>query len=275
MKKQSEITKILTKALSDAGAKLLLGTDTPNPFLVPGYSIYEEIKALGDAGLSPYQALRMGTWNAAKFVDALDEFGTVSEGKRADLILLESNPLEEINNIADQAGVMVRGLWFPKVEINEMLEKLVKSYEPPEDFFKDQGSLPTEGDREFASQYRITYNDIVGGEERFAIDKIADRTRMIISQRVFLIDKSTWTSKIIIDNDSKILSLKVEVKQKEELIATLNAEPDETGLQITRSTSSEGWIETKQVVPTDTVFLSSLLATDVILVERLKVLKEG
>lgn len=117
-----EIRRKLIKALHDAGAGLLLGSDAPQVFQVPGFSMRAELASLVAAGLTPYEALSTGTRNVAIYFDTLDESGTVDVGKRADLILLEANPLEDVGNTALLDGVMVGGRWVPKVEIDEILE---------------------------------------------------------------------------------------------------------------------------------------------------------
>jgi imidazolonepropionase-like amidohydrolase/D-arabinose 5-phosphate isomerase GutQ len=116
--------KKMVKALHDAGANILLGTDTPNPYVVPGFSLHEELRHLVDAGLTPYEAIRAGTSSAAECLGALDEFGTISAGLRADLILVEDNPLEDVGNVDRRVGVMLCGRWFPQSELQAMLDKL-------------------------------------------------------------------------------------------------------------------------------------------------------
>lgn len=118
----------LTKALHDGGVGMLLGTDCMNPLNVPGFSIHEELAYFVKAGLTPYQALRAGTSGAAEFLKQQDEFGTVAVGQRADLLLLEANPLEDVRNAAKRVGVMVRGQWFTEAELQERLEKQAASY---------------------------------------------------------------------------------------------------------------------------------------------------
>jgi imidazolonepropionase-like amidohydrolase len=118
----------LVKALHDAGARLLLGTDFPPAFTVPGFSLHEELQNFVAAGLTPYQALRAGSSDAAEFLKKQDEFGTVTVGKRADLILLEANPLVDVRNAARRVGVMVHGRWLTEAELVERLEKLALSY---------------------------------------------------------------------------------------------------------------------------------------------------
>ena len=81
-----------------------------------------------DAGLTPYQAILAGTRNAAEALNAGNEFGTVSVGKRADLILIEGNPLEVINQVSKQSGVMVRGLWLRSAEVRKKLDDIAASF---------------------------------------------------------------------------------------------------------------------------------------------------
>jgi len=117
--------KQMTKALHDAGARILLGSDTPNAYVVPGFSLHQELRILVDAGLTPYEAIKAGTRDAAECLGELDEFGTISAGLRADLILIEDNPLEDVSDAARRIGVMVRGRWFPQSDLQAMLEALV------------------------------------------------------------------------------------------------------------------------------------------------------
>jgi len=111
-------------ALYDAGAKLVLGSDSPQIFSVPGFSLTHELPAMIEAGLSEYAALEAATRNSAEYFDDLDEYGTVTVGKRADLILAHGNPLDDIRNVHRQAGVMVRGRWLPEEEIQERLARI-------------------------------------------------------------------------------------------------------------------------------------------------------
>jgi imidazolonepropionase-like amidohydrolase len=122
--------KKLVRALHDAGARLLLGTDCGNPFVVPGFSAHLELRNFVDAGLSPFEAIRAGTSGAAEFMNAAAEFGTVAAGSRADLILVEGNPLEDVSNVDKRAGVMVRGEWYSHTDLQSELEKLAKQFRP-------------------------------------------------------------------------------------------------------------------------------------------------
>lgn len=130
LEKTMAFLRTLAKDLHDSGVKTLLGTDTSEdqPFVLPGFSIHEELQELVKAGLSPYEALRAGTVNAAEILNASDEIGTVQVGKRADLLLLNANPLQDISAANRRAGVMLRGRWIPESELQKMLEELSAGY---------------------------------------------------------------------------------------------------------------------------------------------------
>lgn len=113
----------LTAALHRGGAGILAGSDTPNPFLVPGASLHRKLRLLVGAGLSPGHALLAATRNAARFLGQEQDWGTVEAGRRADLVLLEADPLTEIANTEQIAGVMLGGRWIPK----DVLERLKRS----------------------------------------------------------------------------------------------------------------------------------------------------
>ncbi len=123
-----QMRRKMTQALHDVGARVLLGTDAMSPFVVPGFSVHEELLNLVEAGLTPFKAIRAGTRDAAEFLGALDRFGTVSVGKRADLILVDGNPLKDVANVAKRVGVMVRGRWLPEAELNRMLAKMAARF---------------------------------------------------------------------------------------------------------------------------------------------------
>jgi len=121
--------KRFMKVLSDSGVPLLAGTDSPTiPGLFPGFSIVDDIALLVDAGLTPYQALATATRVPgeffAKFGHASDRVGTIAVGNRADLIVVRSNPLEDVRRLRNPTGVMLRGHWISRVELDERMSAL-------------------------------------------------------------------------------------------------------------------------------------------------------
>ena len=119
--------KVLLKALSDGGVKILFGTDAPQQFSVPGFSIHREIRAMTEAGMRPFDILKSATANVGEYFKHQDRFGVIVPGHRADLLLLEANPLEDASNVAKRSGVMVRGQWLAEREIQARLEKIAKA----------------------------------------------------------------------------------------------------------------------------------------------------
>ena len=122
----------LLKALADVGAPLLMGTDSPQIFSVPGFSLHRELALAVAAGLTPYQVLESGTKNVGRYAAEelkLDgRFGTVAVGQRADLVLLDANPLDDLGNLSRRSGVMVRGRWVGGDELRAGLAELVARY---------------------------------------------------------------------------------------------------------------------------------------------------
>ena len=121
------VRRRLIGALHAGGAGLLLGSDSPQIYNVPGYSIHRELEAMVSAGLTPYQALETGTRNVALFFGTLEESGTIEPGKRADLVLLDGNPLSDIRNTSRRAGVMLHGRWLSKDAIDARLAGIAKA----------------------------------------------------------------------------------------------------------------------------------------------------
>jgi hypothetical protein len=118
--------QVLLGELARAGVRLVLGTDsgTGAMGIGPGFSIHAELRILANSGLSPYQAIAAGTATASQVAAAMtgaDEFGTIEAGKRADLILLDRNPLDAVENIEDPRGVMARGRWYSRSRLQEMM----------------------------------------------------------------------------------------------------------------------------------------------------------
>ncbi|HJQ26063.1 MAG TPA: amidohydrolase family protein [Blastocatellia bacterium] len=123
-----ELRDKILKALQEGTGKVMLGSDAPQLFSVPGFSLHREMLAMARAGLTPYQVLAAGTRNPAVYLKAESEFGTVEVGKRADLILVDDNPLKDVANVARRSGVVLRGQWLPEAKLRKMLDELAATY---------------------------------------------------------------------------------------------------------------------------------------------------
>ena len=123
-----ELRNKMLIALHKAGAKLLVGPDSPQFFLVTGFATHRELQSFVDAGLTPYEAIEAATRNPAEYIAEImkveRDFGTVEVGLRADLQLLDANPLQSVANLQKRAGVMACGRWLPENELAKMLENI-------------------------------------------------------------------------------------------------------------------------------------------------------
>lgn len=121
---------LIVRKLGQAGGLLMAGTDTPNPYVVPGPSLHQELGMLAAAGLSPYDALRTATSVPAEFLGDPHD-GRIAVGAHADLVLLDGDPLADIHNVDKIAGVMLRGRWLAPKDLKAMRDSLVEKYKVP------------------------------------------------------------------------------------------------------------------------------------------------
>lgn len=113
----------LVGAMRRAGVEFMAGTDMGSAvsYIYPGFSLHDELALLVLAGFTPMEALQAATRNAARFAEKLDSIGTIEQGKFADLVLLDANPLEDITNIQKISGVILDGNFYPKQSLQKML----------------------------------------------------------------------------------------------------------------------------------------------------------
>jgi imidazolonepropionase-like amidohydrolase len=107
--------------MNRAGVPILAGTDTAAGVRVyPGFSLHEELELLVQAGLTPMEALQAATRNAGKYLELADT-GTIEKGKRADLVLLNANPLADIKNTRKIESVVLAGRYFSRADLDKLL----------------------------------------------------------------------------------------------------------------------------------------------------------
>jgi imidazolonepropionase-like amidohydrolase len=121
MEEQIDLAKVFAKH-SD---KILLGTDNTNPGSITGFGIHEELGFLvRHLEFTPYQAIKAGTWNAAKNLEMLDDYGSVSAGKVADLLVVKDNPLKDVGNMKNIEYVITKGKVLTKDNLQQMLDEV-------------------------------------------------------------------------------------------------------------------------------------------------------
>jgi imidazolonepropionase-like amidohydrolase len=107
--------------MNEKGVKFIAGTDFPNPYVFPGFSLHDELSLMVQGGISALDALRSATLNAAVFMNKEDDFGSVEVGKLASLVLLNKNPLENIENTKSIETVIIRGNLFNRNALDSVL----------------------------------------------------------------------------------------------------------------------------------------------------------
>jgi len=121
----SEFAQRIVGAMQRHGVLVLAGTDAMGiPFTIPGWSLQRELELLAASGLTPYEAIRSATVNPATFLRKDAEFGSIVVGKRADLLLVAGNPLQNLQVLRQPIGIMVRGRWLPREHLQQMLTAL-------------------------------------------------------------------------------------------------------------------------------------------------------
>jgi imidazolonepropionase-like amidohydrolase len=116
--------KALVGRFQKAGVGILAGTDDSNPYVMPGFSLHDELRLLVESGLTPMQALQAATLSPAKFFNQTASFGSVERGKVADLVLLNGNPLEDIRNTTKISAVVVNGRFLDRQPLDRILAEI-------------------------------------------------------------------------------------------------------------------------------------------------------
>ncbi|MDX1582240.1 MAG: amidohydrolase family protein [Thermoanaerobaculia bacterium] len=187
-RQQVALQHALLEAFREHGVLMALGTDaatTSDLLVMPGWSVHEELRILVEAGgFTPYEALRQATVDAARYLGRRGE-GVIAEGSRADLILLEANPLEDIRHSRKIAAVVVGGRWYDHASLDERLERRVERWRPVEELAAEADRLLEEGDQAGAARAYLRIADRYAefGDE---VESLVNRLgyRLIADERI-------------------------------------------------------------------------------------------
>jgi hypothetical protein len=116
----------LVKTMHSAGVLFMAGSDGPDPYVVPGFSLHDELEWLVKGGFTAAQALQAATFRPAQFLGKMDKYGVVEQGRRADLVLLDETPLEDIRNTRKIFGVVVNGKYYSRQDLDTLLQQVEK-----------------------------------------------------------------------------------------------------------------------------------------------------
>lgn len=193
------------RALNRAGAPLLVGTDAPNPLIVHGFAEHDELALLVSAGLTPYQALSAATTAPARFLGEQGRSGVVAPGARADLVLLEANPLVDISATRRIDGVALAGRWLSRQELQEMLAQTEARFAIPDDWFAHVAPPP--GLHANALLMKSHTAGVNTGAERYALALEGGGWRLLAQQSGRDGDDYVATVAATADADGPLLSL--------------------------------------------------------------------
>ncbi len=170
VRRRNDIRRDLVGRLSRAGGRIALGTDTGNPYVVPGFAVHEELRLLVAAGLSPWQALHAGTASAAELAGAAGAFGVVAVGARADLLLVDRDPLADVAALVDPPVVLVRGVVRKRDELVALVGRTRTS--KAADRAASLPPLVEEGEGAVAASYDALLNGTPIGVERARASRV-------------------------------------------------------------------------------------------------------
>ena len=114
--------------LHRAGIPMLMASDSPQVFNVPGFSIHHEIALMSEAGMSNLEILKTGSIVPAKYMGTESSWGQVKEGFDADFVLVENNPLLDLKTLQKPVGIVIRGQWIGREELQSQLDRIEKNH---------------------------------------------------------------------------------------------------------------------------------------------------
>ncbi|HEY0708895.1 MAG TPA: amidohydrolase family protein [Polyangia bacterium] len=207
----------LLSAMANAGGLVMLAADAPQRYNVPGFSLRHEMAAMVKAGLTPWQVVEAATTAPARYLGLERDFGTVAVGKRADLILIDGNPLEDVANIFRSSGVMANGRWLPRAELDALLAGIAADLRFPSDKEVQDFAIPAHTAAAMVGSYQgaeadQTFRVLGKSGGLFGLWSAApDKMRRLRWQgsNVFLVpeDKATITAEIK-DGTARVLMIK-------------------------------------------------------------------
>jgi hypothetical protein len=258
-------------ALAAANAPLLVGTDTGNPFVVPGASLHDELELMVAAGVPRARVLRAATADAARYLETPHEFGVIEAGARADLLLVSVDPLREALPLVPD-GVMVRGRWLARAELDTKLAAIVTRNTTPASaasLWDGVAPLAPIGKNVHLARYDMAAGAKSIGQERIAVGEVAPGKRAVAAQVVADYGTRIETTYSIAP-DATVVSVKSSFGA-----FTLTGKVTAGKLVVTGSDATGKPVSLSQALPNDAFLSGPGIGGSVLLGDKLAGLKVG
>lgn len=200
------------KAVHDAGGLLLVGTDAPNPYVFTGFDVAREVVNLAEAGLSPREALLASTRNAARFLGRDGQVGVITPGARANLLLLDANPLTDLGALRRIQGVVKAGRWYDRRQLDAMLEDIASRNADWARRVDAMPPLPTDLAGATVATFRVVRQGRDVGTARLAM---ADQGRRLQWQE--RVGQALRVEDVVLGDDGRVVRWTREGRSKTEL----------------------------------------------------------
>lgn len=181
VREQNALRAALAGDLARSEARLVVGTDTGNPYVIAGFAVHDELALLVGVGLTPWQALRAATAAPAELLGTPGAFGVVAPGARADLLVVDDDPLADIGALVDPPIVMVRGKVRRR---DELLAAIPEPAPVATDPFESMPAIEAEGTTLVAARYEVVFQQRVIGVERAVLSSV-DGARVVRGQTAY------------------------------------------------------------------------------------------
>jgi hypothetical protein len=237
--------------------------------------VADEIAMFVEAGVSPWAALSAATNGAAEFLGLGDEMGSIAPGRRADLLLLAGNPLDDVTNLRRREGVVLRGLWHPTAVLEGRLARRSAGYVAAKSRFDGIPAPAVDGTTEFAARFEMRNGGSRVNEQRLTIVRSADGERIALGE--------------LIEGDmTGVTSVRVRLERggrsyREEhpggilmgLLGVIDATRDADELRVTVRPAFGAVVNRTFAVPASAILGSATIATDVLVHDRLGKMRVG
>jgi hypothetical protein len=242
----------IVQTFREQGVRLLVGSDAGFHFVIPGFSYFEEIMHLSEAGLTNSEILNAATIEAAKFLRWDDRLGSIAPGKAADFVLWDGNPIQNLLALKTPSGVMLRGVWYPRDTLLTWLKEIETKWSTSGKF--DKGEIQTPAGMTLAAVYTISFDGVDCGREWIFTERNASGN--ITWQSENRIDPHvpvSTTTRLTWSRDGLPVAMEV-VRKSSDGMTTIQLQRDREEVVMTADVPVIGKIEDRWRLPNGAIF---------------------